>query len=68
MPSRTTAHSPTPEPGAVPDPTTFAPAERARLEKLRAAVRAGQRNDYGAGWQYVLFLRWLYQHRPWLRG
>lgn len=46
----------------------FTPVERARLEELRRAVRSGERNDYGAGWQDVLFLRWLYRHRPNLRG
>jgi hypothetical protein len=46
----------------------FTQLERARLVELRRAVRSGKRNDYGAGWPDVLFLRWLYRHRPNLRG
>jgi hypothetical protein len=46
----------------------FTPVERTRLEGLRRAVRRGERNDYGAGWTQILFLRWLYRHRPNLRG
>jgi len=46
----------------------FTPVERTRLEELRRAVRTGRRNDYGAGWQEILFLRWLYRHCPNLRG
>lgn len=46
----------------------FTPVQRARLEGLRRAVRAGRRNDYGAGWTQILFLCWLYRHRPNLRG
>ncbi len=59
------------QPAAPASPTgspEFTPVEGARLVELRPAVRTGRRNDYGAGWEDVLFFRWLYRHRPGLRG